>query len=327
VSQLEFSWNGADYTTDNTFQADTSVTDEVTLTVKATTSENKEYTITVEPTMFVWQHPEVNQPDNYNNGQKGGIVEMFGWPYTDIEKECEFLAQAGWMGVKVYPSQESVMTYEWVQNGELNPWWFMYQPTGYKQEGRMGTREELKSMIKTCRSAGVRVYADAVINHMSGGGNDVWESHRNGDGGGCAYWGSKNSTSGNPYFTHDWMYYPSNNTGLHPGLEYPTAAYIATDFHCERSLNSWTDPFLLNNGWLTGLTDLDTESDYVRDRIAAYLTGLLGLGFSGFRVDAAKHIYPDSLAHIFKNFKDNLGGDDLPDDFITYLEVIMGGEM
>ena len=110
-------------------------------------------------------------------------------------------------------------------------------------------------------------------------------------------------------------------------MEYPNAGYIATDFHCERSLNSWTDPFLLNNGWLVGLSDLDTESDYVRERLAAYMTDLLGIGFSGFRIDAAKHIYPDSLANIFKKFKDNLGGGDLPEDFITYLEVIMGGEM
>lgn len=44
-------------------------------------------------------------------------------------------------------------------------------------------------------------------------------------------------------------------------------------------------------------------------------------------MDAAKHIYPDSLAHIFRTFKDNLGGGELPDDFIAYLEVIMGGEM
>jgi alpha-amylase len=57
-------------------------------------------------------------------------------------------------------------------------------------------------MIDTCRAAGVRVYADAVVNHMTGGGNDVWESHRNGGGGGsCALWGSKESTGGSPFFT------------------------------------------------------------------------------------------------------------------------------
>ena len=37
-------------------------------------------------------------------------------------------------------------------------------------------------------------------------------------------------------------------------------AYGPLDFHCERGLNSWTDPFQLNYGWLTGLCDLDTES-------------------------------------------------------------------
>jgi len=61
------------------------------------------------------------------------------------------------MGVKIFPPQESVFSYKWPQNGELNPWWFMYQPTSYKLTGRNGTREELKDMIRTCRTAGVRV--------------------------------------------------------------------------------------------------------------------------------------------------------------------------
>jgi len=51
------------------------------------------------------------------------------------------------MGVKVYPSQEAVFTNEWPQSGELNPWYFLYQPVSYKLAGRMGTREELKAMI------------------------------------------------------------------------------------------------------------------------------------------------------------------------------------
>lgn len=182
-------------------------------------------------------------------------------------------------------------------------------------------------MIQTCRSHGVRVYADAVTNHMSGGGNDVWESHRNGNGGGCALWGAKAATGGDPYFTQDFMYLHSNNTQQEPGMEYPGAAYIATDFHCERSLNSWTDPFQLNYGWLVGLSDLDTESDYVRDRIAAHMVDLLSIGFSGYRMDAAKHIQPTSLAAILRKVKDKLGGGDLPADYMTYLEVIMGGEM
>jgi alpha-amylase len=38
---------------------------------------------------------------------------MFGWPYEDIKAECPYLAKMGWMGVKVFPPQESVFTYEW----------------------------------------------------------------------------------------------------------------------------------------------------------------------------------------------------------------------
>lgn len=95
-------------------------------------------------------------------------------------------------------------------------------------------------------------------------------------------------------------------------MEFPSVPYIATDFHCERGLSSWTDPFQLNNGWLVGLSDLDTESEYVQERIAAYFTDLLSIGFSGFRMDAAKHIKPPSIAAILFKFKKNLGGGDLP---------------
>ncbi len=91
-------------------------------------------------------------------------------------------------------------------------------------------------------------------------------------------------------------------------------------------MSSWSDPFALNYGWLEGLTDLNTESDYVRERIATYFVDLLSIGFSGFRIDAAKHMGPDNIAAIFKKMKVKLGGGDLPEDFITYLEVIIGGE-
>lgn len=77
--------------------------------------------------------------------------------------------------------------------------------------------------------------------------------------------------------------------------------------------------------WLVGLTDLNTESDYVRNRIAVHLVDLLSIGFSGFRVDSAKHMSPDNLAAIFSKVSQRLGGS-LPDDFITWLEVLMGGE-
>ena len=62
--------------------------------------------------------------------------------------------------------------------------------------------------------------------------------------------------------------------------------------------------------------DLNTEMPYVQQRIADYITDLLGIGFSGIRLDAAKHIQPDDLVAIFSKLKANLGGT-LPADFIV----------
>ena len=215
------------------------MTEALTSSVRVTDGEGTQWEIEMEALNFIWQAATVNQDPAYKDGQKGGIVEMFGWNYEQVSNECEALGKMGWMGVKVYPPQEAVETYEWPQQGELNPWYFMYQPVSYKLHSRQGTRKQLRSMIQTCRAAGVRVYADAVVNHMSGGGNDVWPEHRNGNDNYCTTWGAKKGTGDSPYFTHNWMFEKSENTGNIPGMEYPNAQYIPTDFHCERSLNSW----------------------------------------------------------------------------------------
>ena len=45
---------------------------------------------------------------------------MFGWPDEDIEQECKFIADAGYLGVKIIPHQEQVMSTQPFEN-ELNP--------------------------------------------------------------------------------------------------------------------------------------------------------------------------------------------------------------
>ena len=281
--------------------------------------------LVLEDEYFLWDNPTVNQGSQYEGGQKGAIVELFGWPYNDIAEECDFLGTAGYMAVKVFPVGEHILTYDTVEDGELNPWWFIYQPVSYRLTSRGGTKKEFKNMINTCRQKGVRVYADAVINHMAGNGNDMYWDHRN-HAGSCVHWGAKNGSDGSPWWTTGWQFENNRYTGKRPGLEFPAVPYTASDFHCERSLNSWTDPNILSRGWLTGLTDLNTEKDYVRQRIADFITSMLSMGVSGIRVDAAKHIHPTDLAAIFKKLKDNLGGGELPEDFTAYLEVLFGGE-
>eukprot|EP00122_Pirum_gemmata_P011056 Pgem_evm1s10235 len=103
-------------------------------------------------------------------------------------------------------------------------WYFFYQPVSYSLNGRMGSRDDLRTLIKTCRSMGVRVYADAVINHMTGGGNDMGE-HRN-NAGSCVTWGNKSSTNvdgPSPFYSQNFAYKTSPNTGKPMSQEYPAA--------------------------------------------------------------------------------------------------------
>ena len=207
--------------------------------------------------------------------------------------------------------------------------------------------------MHACRGLGVRAYADAVLNHMVGGGNDANPKHEDTS---CTKWGNKSSSAAAGWhnvdpqeeeeeqqqqeqqqeqgelaagasaaYTQSYVYEVSNVTGLPPSQEFPAVPWGPQDFHCERVLNSWTDPLDLNAGWLEGLVDLNTERESVQQRLADYLTDLVGIGFSGVRVDAAKHMAPDDLVGIFSRFRANMGGA-LPVDFVAWLEVLLGGE-
>ncbi|WP_309074450.1 alpha-amylase family glycosyl hydrolase [Paenarthrobacter sp.] len=93
-------------------------------------------------------------------GPKDATAVMFSWTWNAIARECtENLGPAGYGFVQTSPPQEHVQGPEW---------WTHYQPVSYKVESRLGTRAEFKHMVDTCHTAGVKVIADAVINHMSG---------------------------------------------------------------------------------------------------------------------------------------------------------------
>jgi len=91
------------------------------------------------------------------------------------------------------------------------------------------------------------------------------------------------------------------------------------DFHhCGRNGNddivNWGDRWEVQNCELVDLSDLRTESSYVREQVGAYLRDLVSLGVDGFRVDAAKHVPAGDLAALF---------DPLPG--YVFQEVIEGG--
>ncbi|GIM94781.1 carbohydrate-binding module family 20 domain-containing protein [Paractinoplanes toevensis] len=201
-----------------------------------------------------------------NPGARDVIVHLFEWPWASIASECtNVLGPKGFGGVQVSPPQEHV-----VLPSSGYPWWQDYQPVSYQLVSRRGDRAAFASMVSTCHAAGVKIYVDAVINHMAGGAS-------NGTG-----------TNGNTYSHYS----------------YPAVAYGNNDFHhCGKNGNddivNWADRWEVQNCELVDLSDLATESSYVRSKIVGFLNDLISLGVDGFRVDAAKHIPASDLSAIY----------------------------
>jgi alpha-amylase len=201
-----------------------------------------------------------------NPGARDVIVHLFEWPWASIASECtNVLGPKGFGGVQVSPPQEHV-----VLPSSGYPWWQDYQPVSYQLTTRRGDRTAFANMVSTCHAAGVKIYVDAVINHMAGGAS-------NGTG------------SGGSTYSH---------------YAYPAVAYGNNDFHhCGRNGNddivNWGDRWEVQNCELVDLSDLATESSYVRGKIVGFLNDLISLGVDGFRVDAAKHIPASDLSAIY----------------------------
>jgi alpha-amylase len=187
-------------------------------------------------------------------------VQMFRWKWNDIAKECtSFLGPQGYGAVQVSPPHAAA---------NLGPWWDVYQPVNFTSlNSKMGSEAEFQSMINTCHAAGVRIYVDAVVNHLAAGAGTA--------------------TNGNSY---------SSTT-----LSYPF--FSGNDFHanCNIQDSDYGSPGNRNsvmNCRLVGLPDLATENAYVQGQIKNYFNKLVAMGADGIRIDAAKHIQPSHIAAI-----------------------------
>lgn len=197
-----------------------------------------------------------------SSNQRGDVIaNLWEWNWVSIAKECTtVLGPAGYGGVQVAPPQDS-LSREASPGVPVHPWWEVYQPVDYNLTSRMGDETQFKDMVSTCRNAGVKVYVDAVINHMTGQGNTSY--------GGVTY----------EKYEYPGLY--TSEDFHHVGTDCPTASGNIEDFNVYLQVTKCE---------LVSLSDLRTEDDAVRDKLAAYLNKLLDYGVSGFRVDAAKHI-------------------------------------
>ena len=86
-------------------------------------------------------------------------IQLFQYPWRDVAESCPGLAEAGLSWVLLSPAQEHPVGEEW---------WWSYQPVSYQIKSRQGTREDFAAMVEACHAVGIEVYADAVVNHMTG---------------------------------------------------------------------------------------------------------------------------------------------------------------
>ncbi|KAK4876349.1 hypothetical protein RN001_012771 [Aquatica leii] len=204
------------------------------------------------------------------------IVHLFEWKWNDIADECErFLQYKGYAGVQISPPTENII----VPN---RPWWERYQPISYKFITRSGNENEFLNMTRRCNAVGVRIYPDIIFNHMS---REPQTQTAVGTGGSTAD--------------------PANKA-------FPAVPYSALDFHSTCDINNYMDEANVRNCELDRLKDLNQGNSYVQEKIVDLLNHLIHLGVAGFRVDAAKHMWPFDMQTILsrlKNLNTDFGGE------------------
>jgi alpha-amylase len=220
-------------------------------------------------------------------------VQMFEWSWNDLATECtQFLGPQGYGGIQISPPGASRTT---------STWWGVYQPVNYVNlTSRFGTSAQLQSMINTCHAAGVRVYADVVVNQMAADSSATAGVATDG-----STWNS--ATLAYPYFS-------------------------ASDFHAACDIqpadyNSAAGRSNVQTCRLSGMPDLNSESSYVRGQVVNYLDALLALGIDGFRIDAAKHQAAASLQAILASVKSSNPTTNLGEPIWVTQEIVPDGEV
>ncbi|XP_064478436.1 alpha-amylase-like [Ornithodoros turicata] len=200
------------------------------------------------------------------------IVHLFEWKFQDIAKECEgFLGPMGYGGVQVSPVTEHGI----IRDGlRVRPWYERYQPVSYKIDTRIGNEDQFKNMVRRCNQAGVRIYVDVILNHMT---SNLKIQH--GTAGSVFNYGERRY-DGIPYNRSDFH----NNASCHSK---------------SGGIDDFNDASQVRNCELLGLLDLDQSREHVRERVLSFLNRLISYGVSGFRVDAARHMSPQDLSVIY----------------------------
>ncbi|ATU19783.1 Ig-like domain-containing protein [Bifidobacterium choerinum] len=186
----------------------------------------------------------------------GAILHAWMWSANTIKAHMDEIADAGYTSIQTVPISNIVGPN---RGGVFTEnWYYVYQPSGTGIGNKViGTEQEIKDMTAEAHKHGIRVIADAVINHFT------------------ADWNGINSDWKNSSLFHTRSEGGCGDNGT--AINYSNRWQVT---HCH----------------LLSLWDLNTENQEVGNRMHDYLTRAVADGIDGFRYDAAKHIeLPDEF--------------------------------
>ena len=206
------------------------------------------------------------------NVSDSNILHAWNWSIDTIISKLPEIKEAGYGTIQVSPLQvqkDYDNTDQWYKG-----WWKLYQPVSLSiatkaGESSIGTKTDLIELCKRADDYGINIIVDVVANHL-GGAN---------------------------YNTFD----PKVAT-------YEKTIY---DNHMHHTVNRAMDDSDVESivkGSL-GYPDLQTETEYIQNRVITMLKDYIDCGVSGFRFDAAKHIEtPNDDNSLKSNFWPNVLG-------------------
>ena len=259
-----------------------------------------------------------------NVGEFNGVMmQWFHWYSEDdgnhwlrLEQEAPELAKAGITAVWLPPAYKGMngtkevgyATYDLFDLGE------------FEQKGsirtKYGTKEAYLKSIRTCRSYGIEVYADAVFNHKIGGDHeeefeavpldDNNRHHALGAPRPVRSWtGFTFPGRGGAYSTMQWNWQHFDSVdynSLEPGTR---AVWQVKD----KPLEGNVDGERGNYDFLMGC-DLDLDHPEVRQELKLWGEWTLDtVGASGFRLDAIKHMNSDFFVDWIHHIEEYAGRD------------------
>ncbi|XP_075217303.1 alpha-amylase-related protein-like [Lycorma delicatula] len=198
------------------------------------------------------------------------IVHLVDWPYTHIKDECKILSMLGYGAVQISPVTEHA-----INRGRS--WDERYSVTNYNINNDSGDERSLRDMIEKCNSLGISVFAEVVLNNMAKS-TDKTKC-------GVSYSDKRYSDCHKiPFYTED---------DFHKGCEIKDTDY-ATNIENVRTCE------LEHRHDLKQVNDKGEPNKH----LVNFLTKLIKLGITGFRILAADHMDPSHLLKIYDRLPD-----------------------